>query len=75
MDIRSCTCIIIEKNGEFLKGRSILTGELTWSNSPYDAWKTRKKDKAYIVAHKVKGKRYLFNPVANQLREMRFEYA
>ena len=71
MNIRTYTVIIIEKDGYFLVGRRMLSTELMWSNSPWDAWKTRRKDKAYIVAHKLGGKRMLFNPVARQLREMR----
>lgn len=71
MDIRLYTRIIIEKDGEFLQGYSVLTGDLIWSNSPYNAWWTRKKDRAYITAHKVGGTRYLFNPVTGECREMR----
>ena len=71
MDIREYTGIIIEKDGQYLVGYKMLSNELLWSNSPYDAWHTRKKDKAYIVSDKVKGRRFLFNPIVNQLREMR----
>lgn len=75
IDVRLYTVIIIEKDRKFLVGKEMLSKELKWSDSPYDAWKTRRKDKAYIIADKVKGTRYLFNPVVNQLREMRFEYS
>ena len=71
VDIRVFTVIIIEKDHKFLVGREILTKKLKWSDSPYDAWATRKKDKAYIVSEKVKGNRYLFNPVARQVRPMK----
>ena len=71
VDIRVCTVIIIKKDHKFLVGREILTKQLKWSDSPYDAWKTRKMDKAYIVSEKVKGTRYLFNPVVRQLRPMK----
>ena len=70
VDIRVYTAIIIEKDSKFLVGREMLTKELKWSDSPYDAWKTREKDKAYIVSDKVNGTRYLFNPVARQIRPM-----
>ena len=70
MDIRKQTVIIIRKDGEYLVGRSIL-GELRWSVSPWDAWKTRKRDKAFIVADRVDGVRFLFNPVAGPLRQMK----
>lgn len=71
VDIRICTVIIIEKDHKFLVGHEILTKQLKWSDSPYDAWKTRKMDKAYIVSEKVKGTRFLFNPVVRQLRQMK----
>lgn len=71
MDIRNYTGIIIEKNGEFLIGYCVITNALRWSNSPYDAWITRKRDKAFVVADKVQGTRYLFNPIAAQLRKMK----
>lgn len=71
IDIRIYTGIIIEKDSKFLVGREMLTKRLKWSDSPYEAWRTRKRDKAYIVADKVKGTRYLFNPVARQIRPMR----
>lgn len=70
MDIRLCTGIIIERDGEYLVGVVFGTRELRWSKSPWDAWLTREKDKAYKVAHKVKGKPMLFNPIAKQLKEM-----
>ena len=69
MDIRKLTGIIIQKDGKYLVGRSCVGG-LRWSASPWDAWRTRKRDKAFIVADRVGGVRYLFNPVAGQIREM-----
>ena len=70
MDVRCYTGIIIEKNGEFLVGTVLFSKELRWSNSPYDAWITRKRDKALLVADKVEGRRLLFNPVVGQIKEM-----
>ena len=70
MNIREKTCIIIKKNGHFLVGRSMLTRALNWSTSPWDAWHTRRRDKAFIIADKVGGQRMLFNPIAGQLREL-----
>lgn len=70
MDPRLLTGIIIEKDGEYLVGMIIGTHELRWSTSPWDAWRTRKRDKAFIVADKVGGKRYLFNPIVGALRLM-----
>lgn len=71
MDIRLQTGIIIRKDGEYLVGIGLITRQLIWSNSPWDAWRTRKRDKAFIVADRVGGVRFLFNPVAGQLREMK----
>lgn len=70
MDVRCYTGIIIEKNGEFLVGTVLYSKELRWSNSPYDAWFTRRRDKALLVADKVEGRRLLFNPVVGQIKEM-----
>ena len=65
-DIRKKTCIIIRKNSEYLVGYIVFTDELRWSGSPYDAWKTRNKEKAAEVARKVGGVMVLFNPIVNQ---------
>ena len=66
MDIRKETCIIIEKDGEYLVGTILYSEELRWSGSPYDAWRTRRKEDAARVAGKVGGVMVLFNPVVNQ---------
>lgn len=73
MDPRELTRIIIRRNGKYLVGTVLGTGILRWSDSPYDAWFTRRKDKAFIVADKVRGKRYLFNPLVGTLRLMEVE--
>ena len=65
-DIRTKTCIIIRKNSEYLVGYIVFTDELRWSGSPYDAWKTRNREKAAEVARKVGGVMVLFNPIVNQ---------
>ena len=69
-DIRKKTCIVIRKNGEYLVGYIVFTDELRWSDSPYDAWKTRNKEKAAEVARKVGGVMVLFNPIVNQRKVM-----
>ena len=69
-DIRRCTVVIIKRGAEFLVGRIPYTTELRWSGSPYDAWKTREKEKAQAVAYVVGGDLWLFNPIAGQLREI-----
>ena len=69
-DIRKKTCIVIRKNGDYLVGYIVFTDELRWSASPYDAWKTRNKEKAAEVARKTGGIMVLFNPIVNQTRVM-----
>ena len=63
MDLRLYTCIIIRKNGEYLVGRVFGSRELRWSISPFDAWRTRDREKARIVVRKTGGITILFNPV------------
>lgn len=70
MDIRKATCIIIRKDGEYLVGTILYSEELRWSGSPYDAWRTRRKEDAARVAGKVGGEMVLFNPVVNQRKVM-----
>ena len=70
MDIRKSTVLIIKRGAEYLVGRIPYSTELRWSGSPYDAWKTREKEKAQAVAHVVGGDLWLFNPIAGQLREI-----
>ena len=67
MNIREKTCIIIRKNGEYMVGRVIFTGELRWSESQYNAWRTRDREKARRVAGKTGGVMVLFNPIVNQM--------
>lgn len=61
--IRRHTALIVEKDGYFLQGRSNLTGELLWTWSKYDAWRSRKPHDAARVALAVGGKLWLFNPL------------
>ena len=67
-DIRKKTCLIIRKNGEYLVGYILWSKDLRWSSSPYDAWKTRNREKAEKIARATGGIVMLFNPVVNQLR-------
>lgn len=66
--IRKATCIIVEKDGEFLVAVSELG--LRWSISPYDAWSTRDKMTAFKVAWRVRGRLFLFNPIVGQLKPL-----
>jgi len=70
MDIRRATCIIIRKDGEYLVGTILYSTDLRWSWSPYDAWRTRRKEDAERVAGKVGGEMVLFNPIVRQMRVM-----
>ena len=65
-DIRKQTGIIIRKNGEYLVGTILNTSDLRWSSSPYEAWRTRDRDKAAKIARKTGGVMMLFNPIVNQ---------
>ena len=69
MDIRLSTVLIIKRGSQFLVGRIPYSLEYRWSNSPYDAWRTRERDSARTVARCVGGDLWLFNPVVGQLRE------
>ena len=70
IDIRTATCIVIRKDGYFLVGCDPF-GRLLWSLSPWDAWSTKKSKSAIRVAERIGGKRWLFNPIAGQVREMK----
>ena len=71
MDCRQYTNLIIKKDGEYLVGVIAGTRILRWSNSPYDAWRTRKPDDAVRVSDLVGGQIMLFNPVVGQMRRFR----
>ena len=71
MDIRAATCIVIEKDGEFLVGTVCYSKELRWSQSIYDAWRTRDRASAEKVDRYTGGVMMLFNPIVNQRREIR----
>lgn len=66
--IRKKTCIIISKHGRFLKCRSQLTGEVEWTWSAYEAWRTRDRELAEEIARATGGIMILFNPIVNEKR-------
>ena len=68
MDIRKETCIIIRKDVEYMFGTICYSTDLRRSCSPYDAWRTRRKEDAARVAGKVGGEMVLFNPIVKQMR-------
>lgn len=68
MDIRIYTGIIIRKHGQYLQGTIMYSTELRWTDSPWNAWRTRDREEARKLARKVGGTQMLFNPVAGQLK-------
>ena len=66
--IRRKTCIIIRKNSEYLVGTILYSTDLRWSTSPYDAWRTRNREKAEAIARAVGGVMVLFNPVIGKTK-------
>ena len=68
--IRQATCIIIRKGNEFLVGVILKSTDLRWSTSPYDAWSTRERRDAEMVAAMVGGVPVLWNPIVKQMKEM-----
>ena len=68
--IRRETGIIIKKGNEYLVGTILYSTDLRWSLSPYDAWRTRNKAAAEMVARKVGGIMVLFNPILNMKKVM-----
>lgn len=70
MDIRLKTCLIIRKNGKYLVGLDYIRNRFNWSNSKYDAWRTRDRRTARIVARECGGILMLFNPIVGQIRDL-----
>ena len=70
MDIRRMTGLIVQRGKMFLVGTILYSTDLRWSDSPWDAWRTRDREKAKRVARRVGGELVLFNPVAGQIKTM-----
>ena len=66
--LREKTQLIIKKNGEYLQCLDC-NWQLRWTTSPYDAWATRNEDDAQMVADKVEGELFLFNPIVGSLKK------
>ena len=69
MNIRAETRLIVKRGAEYLVGTILYSTDLRWSRSPWDAWGTRSREKAEMVARRVDGELYLFNPAAGQIKE------
>ena len=67
-DIRKETCIIIRKHGNYLGGKKMMSDELKWTWSRYEAWRTRDREKAERVARATGGIMVLFNPIINEIK-------
>ena len=72
MNIRTKTCLIVKRGDSYLVGRILYSTEYRWSTCPWDAWKTRDREKAARIARRTGGDLWLFNPVAGQLREAKY---
>lgn len=70
MDIRYLTVLIVRKDRRYLVGKDVF-GRLKWSDSPYDAWKTRIRAMARSVQEKVGGEILLFNPAIGETKEIK----
>lgn len=66
--IRAETALIIQRDNAFLV--AAVLGVPRWSSSPYDAWKTRKREAAERVAKAVDGNILLFNPIIGKIKEV-----
>ena len=66
--LREKTQLIVKKNGEYLQCLDC-NWQLRWTTSPYDAWATRDADDAQMVADKVEGELFLFNPIVGSLKK------
>ena len=69
-DIRKKTGLIIRRGSEYLVGTILFSKDLRWSRDKYDAWITRDRNAASMIARKVGGDVLLFNPVVGQTKEM-----
>ena len=69
--IRRETCLIIRRGPDYLVGRILGTSELRWSDSPWDAWRTRDREAAARIGRITGGDVWLFNPICGQIREAR----
>ena len=70
MDIRQYTRLIVKRGDKYLVGKILYGNEYRWSKSEYDAWSTRDREEAEVVARRLGGDLLLFNPVAGQLKEL-----
>ena len=61
--IREKTCLVIEKDGQYLTGIGAILRTPGWTSHLSDAWKTRDKEDALRKAEEYGGTLVLFNPI------------
>jgi hypothetical protein len=54
----------------YLQGYIMYTDQLRWSDSPWDAWKTRIRAEARSVQMKTGGTIMLWNTIVGKMREV-----
>ena len=72
-EIKKQTCLVIEKDGEYLAGYRTAIGFVYWTRHLTDAWKTRNKEEAMAVATTYGGRLMLFNPIVWQTKPYNME--
>ena len=72
-EIKKQTCLVVEKDGEYLAGLGSAIGFTYWDRHLTNAWKTRDKEEAMAVAAKYGGRLMLFNPIVWQTRPYNME--
>ena len=69
-DIRTKTCLVIEKDGKYLCGYGTPIGIVVWDDHLSNAWTTRDKEEALRVAEKYGGSLVLFNPIVWRTKKL-----
>lgn len=69
-DIRLKTCIVIERDGQYLSRIEMLTNRVVWDPHVYSAYRTRSRKKAKRAIEKYGGRLMLFNPVVGRVRAL-----
>jgi len=71
-ELKKQTCLVVMKNRCYLSRTLLSTGTVLWSNSLYEAWRTRSRKEAEMEAKRYGGTVMLFNPVIGKVREACF---
>ena len=67
VDVRKYTRVIVRKNKEYLQCKGGIQNKLMWCSSPWDAWWTRDKEEAMLIAKTTGGIAVLFNSVTGDI--------